>query len=125
MSIKNIIGAGLIVSIITTSLSCTKLDPVPYSVVTSEVFWSDPAQAANAVAPVYSALNGFANGENMRLANATERRIVDPRNLWRGAYLEGCGSIPGAPETVAKPNVEYLLQRSDKCKFYHVSNERT
>jgi hypothetical protein len=88
MSIKNIIGTGLIVSIITTSLSCTKLDPVPYSVVTSEVFWSDPAQAANAVAPVYSALNGFANGENMRLANATGGEIVDPRNFGGGAYLE-------------------------------------
>lgn len=70
------------------NISCTKLEPKPYSVVTSEVFWSDPAQAANAVAPVYDALNGFANGENMRLSNASGGQIADIRDFGGGGYLQ-------------------------------------
>jgi starch-binding outer membrane protein, SusD/RagB family len=69
--------------------SCTDLEPKPYSVVTPDVFWSDPRQAANAVAPVYDALDGFANGENMRLANSTSGQIFEPGGRWGGQeYLE-------------------------------------
>ena len=53
-----------------------------------EVFWSDPAQAANAVAPVYDALNGFANGENMRLSNSSGGQIADIRAFGGGGYLQ-------------------------------------
>ncbi len=87
-SINFKIVTGIFILFLTMNISCTKLDPVPYSVVTSEVFWSDPAQAANAVAPVYDALNGFANGENMRLSNASGGQIADIRDFGGGGYLQ-------------------------------------
>jgi len=80
--------AAIFILFLAVNISCTKLEPKPYSVVTSEVFWSDPAQAANAVAPVYDALNGFANGENMRLSNSTGGQIADIRDFGGGGYLQ-------------------------------------
>jgi starch-binding outer membrane protein, SusD/RagB family len=78
--------------------SCTDLEPKPFSVVTSEVFWADPTQAANAVAPVYNALDGFANGENMRLANTSSGQIADPRDFGGGNYLKRMWKHEWAPD---------------------------
>ncbi len=93
------IFTGVLLVCFSINISCTKLDPVPYSVVTSDVFWADPVQAANAVAPVYEAFNGFANGENMRLANVSGGQLIDFRNwtylqlIWQHTWDKTEGSI--------------------------------
>lgn len=99
-SINLKISTELFVVFLTLNFSCTKLDPKPYSVVTPDVFWNDPVQAANGVAPVYDALNGFANGENMRLANVSGGQLIDPNRwqtyldkMWKHTWDQSDGSI--------------------------------
>ncbi len=69
--------------------ACTKLEPKPYSGLTTEEYYKDSNSVNNAQDFVTTALIGFGNGEQTRIGNAAAFEMVDP--------LDRFGAIDGTP----------------------------